>query len=688
MSSFAVRLSEIRSVRMEVAHKADSPDSTTKERPMFSEGEEVLVRMKEGRYFLGTVNQINAEEEQCLVKFADGTELWSKFVDINSTAVSEVDDVMCVLCKSSFCKPNNSVLVCKSCSRGYHQLCHKPAVKEVSSIWECKRCSQNSPSSSKHVSKTKNSSYEKPLPSSPSELPYDPASLVWYMQHRFNTQQTYCYCGASGEWYLKMLQCLRCLQWYHEKCIRALCYPLYIGDRFYIYICSVCNKGNEFLRRVEFSWTDLVHLLLFNLTAYKAKNRFSENDIVEYANLHWPFLQLPPKIFKVLESYRKEYILESLRKSSRFKFASKNGTAGWGLRLRVPPSVPAITVPSRTLSDQTISQLLLENDRLKNVKFFIPPSRNQKLLSPEEIRTIPTNGLHNLHVDRSALSLPKGISTTGHNVCIKSATPYYPESRAVILRKIKQQQGGCSRNSSSSSSQQCEPIKIRVKTNKLENSHEVAEITGGSESLPPTPPYSVSAPNTPTPDTSHTDAQNMDEEAGLDEDLSVPPTPATSSGDETADVNPCETRTNKSLLQLLGHREETKPSIALPLPLNPVITQPQVKPVKRRLSEKDIRVNRNGEVKRRRIRRQCTLQQPKLEPIAGGSASAQLITSEYAHVSYSASPYSNEDLRAAVYEYFSASNRIAMGERFRIRGKRVLSDGKVQWFIEWKSCLT
>ncbi|KAI5727087.1 hypothetical protein M8J76_013875 [Diaphorina citri] len=600
MSSFAVRLSEIRSVRMEVAHKADSPDSTTKERPMFSEGEEVLVRMKEGRYFLGTVNQINAEEEQCLVKFADGTELWSKFVDINSTAVSEVDDVMCVLCKSSFCKPNNSVL---------------PAVKEVSSIWECKRCSQNSPSSSKHVSKTKNSSYEKPLPSSPSELPYDPASLVWYMQHRFNTQQTYCYCGASGEWYLKMLQCLRCLQWYHEKCIRALCYPLYIGDRFYIYICSVCNKGNEFLRRVEFSWTDLVHLLLFNLTAYKAKNRFSENDIVEYANLHWPFLQLPPKIFKVLESYRKEYILESLRKSSRFKFASKNGTAGWGLRLRVPPSVPAITVPSRTLSDQTISQLLLENDRLKNVKFFIPPSRNQKLLSPEEIRTIPTNGLHNLHVDRSALSLPKGISTTGHNVCIKSATPYYPESRAVILRKIKQQQGGCSRNSSSSSSQQCEPIKIRVKTNKLENSHEVAEITGGSESLPPTPPYSVSAPNTPTPDTSHTDAQNMDEEAGLDEDLSVPPTPATS-------------------------------------------------------------------------RRQCTLQQPKLEPIAGGSASAQLITSEYAHVSYSASPYSNEDLRAAVYEYFSASNRIAMGERFRIRGKRVLSDGKVQWFIEWKSCLT
>lgn len=45
---------------MEVAHKVDSPDSTTKEKPVFTEGEEVLVKMKEGRYFLGTVNQVSS----------------------------------------------------------------------------------------------------------------------------------------------------------------------------------------------------------------------------------------------------------------------------------------------------------------------------------------------------------------------------------------------------------------------------------------------------------------------------------------------------------------------------------------------------------------------------------------------------------------------------------------------------
>ncbi|KAJ8878162.1 hypothetical protein PR048_022629 [Dryococelus australis] len=44
--------------------------------------------------------------------------------------------------------------------------------------------------------------------------------------------------------------------------------------------------------------------------------------------------------------------------------------------------------------------------------------------------------------------------------------------------------------------------------------------------------------------------------------------------------------------------------ITLPLPLTPVQTQPMVlRPTKRQLSEKDIRIDRNGEVKRRRCRR-------------------------------------------------------------------------------------
>jgi polycomb-like protein 2 len=66
--------------------------------------------------------QIDLSREQCLVKFGDNTDSWSVFSRL--TKLSTGFDVMCVKCKTSQSKPDNDIVVCDKCSRGYHQLCH------------------------------------------------------------------------------------------------------------------------------------------------------------------------------------------------------------------------------------------------------------------------------------------------------------------------------------------------------------------------------------------------------------------------------------------------------------------------------------------------------------------------------------------------------------------------------------
>ena len=100
---------------------------------------------------------------------------------------------------------------------------------------------------------------------------YDPATLTWDKDHRTNKQKTYCYCGEDGAWFRAMIQCARCHQWFHERCLfpRPRAMTLLDGDTFYAFICAVCNGGTvECLRRLsDFPEVDLIHLALFNLTA-------------------------------------------------------------------------------------------------------------------------------------------------------------------------------------------------------------------------------------------------------------------------------------------------------------------------------------------------------------------------------------------------------------------------------------
>ena len=69
----------------------------------------------------------------------------------------------------------------------------------------------------------------------------------------------------SGDWNLKMVQCDLCFQWFHEACISCLAKPILNGDLFYAFKCACCNNGIESIERLPLSWSEALHLILYNL---------------------------------------------------------------------------------------------------------------------------------------------------------------------------------------------------------------------------------------------------------------------------------------------------------------------------------------------------------------------------------------------------------------------------------------
>lgn len=157
-----------------------------------------------------------------------------------------------------------------------------------------------------------------------------------------------------------------------------------------------------------------------------------------------------------------------------------------------------------------------------------------------------------------------------------------------------------------------------------------------NETLPPTPPTSVSAPPTPpasnstsvVSDLSNDIPDNCCVKAGLNmkkshllELASELNTPCDTSGDETSSKSTLdqiipppkdfEGKNNPflTLLRAAADEAQTKnkkknKDITLPLPLTAVIPgKPLMRPMKRQLSEKDIVIGPNGQIKRKRFRR-------------------------------------------------------------------------------------
>ncbi|XP_023939056.1 uncharacterized protein LOC112046596 [Bicyclus anynana] len=351
------------------------PDSTTNTEKNngnpFHCGDDVLVPNKDGKYYLGTIVELStsndndscevgAGEARCLVKFGDGTHAWAAVATLKLLSAPPPDDgrIMCVVCKRregpAAGPAANAIVACDMCGRGYHAKCHTPPVDAwiTGASWHCKRCvdqryrvaaAENRALKRTDLFRFKGGQQRRQQ----QELtaPCDTASTTSSTASEAGKDhEAHCYCGEKSDWLAQMLLCCRCSRWFHQRCVSSLQYPLYAGDKLYIFACANCNGGVEYLRRLELCWLELAHLALFNLTAYNAPNYFDfDTVIMPYIMDNWHALQLPEKMWRTPVNERREKILTALTSSrKRFKCGRemKKRATIWGLRLRRPPPPP------------------------------------------------------------------------------------------------------------------------------------------------------------------------------------------------------------------------------------------------------------------------------------------------------------------------------------------------------------
>lgn len=282
-------------------------DSTTSSDALaYAEGEDVLLRGPDGLMYLGVVVEVEGASASCLVRFGDCTEKWAHFGDLRRLGDAPSPDP----------QPGDAPLPPPPPA---------PLFKEAPRPYSSTGCALPD-----HILLARK------------ELPYDFDSLLWDESHQRNDKERYCYCGESGDWYKKMLQCNRCLQWFHQDCIRvAHSSPLLFGDRFFDFVCTLCTGTcEEILHRIDLCLVDALHLVLFNLTVINSKKYHSlESSVIPFLRLKWKSLQGPSNLLKSsrLDLQYLNSILESNK--SRFKSGSeiKKRSTFWGLRNVAPP---------------------------------------------------------------------------------------------------------------------------------------------------------------------------------------------------------------------------------------------------------------------------------------------------------------------------------------------------------------
>ncbi|XP_015782975.1 PHD finger protein 19-like [Tetranychus urticae] len=315
----------------------------------------VFVRWTNGLYYLGVIEKIEDDRGLCLIRYEDDSRYWTHFKDIHTqlsanTILSD-SDIICSECRDGSSKSPNEIVICDVCNQGYHQLCHKPqipdSVLEPDAPWTCRTCLYAL--GAREGGAERDTAVGEAMKLTKTVFHYDLSSLTWNDAHQSNRENIYCYCGGPGRYHSRMLQCHKCLQWFHEACIQVIDSPFLYGDHFYQFTCGVCNKGEEIVERLSMRWSDLVAIVLNNLTLRHRKRFFDlSSEIVPfviqnnskfktkgYNLVKMSEDDLSQKILSVLIKYKKKFICDRDREK----------LTHWALRAPWPFPKPLFFAP-------------------------------------------------------------------------------------------------------------------------------------------------------------------------------------------------------------------------------------------------------------------------------------------------------------------------------------------------------
>ncbi|XP_072015943.1 metal-response element-binding transcription factor 2-like isoform X2 [Amphiura filiformis] len=339
---------------------------------------DVLARWSDGLVYLGTILKVDEDLHRCfVVRFEDNSEHWVLFKDLQKGRTHKKNsEITCVMCESGLSESPDEIVICDKCELGYHQLCHRPNIDSRILLtpdepWFCRQCVFAN--STKIGGALKRGATARAFQEVKKNLPYKLESIHWDTAHKTNKERCYCYCGGPGDWYLKMLQCCRCKQWFHEACVQCLDIPMMYGDRFYIFVCSVCNDGPEYLKKLPLKWVDLAHLLLYNLTLLHTKKYYDlDAEIMPFLMEHWNNLQIA-ELGGTTRLDKQEHMLTALN-STKMKFVCgrevKKKIALWGLRVRNSPVPPTVVLPAvGQITDEIMEDLQMKG---RKVVTFVP----------------------------------------------------------------------------------------------------------------------------------------------------------------------------------------------------------------------------------------------------------------------------------------------------------------------------